>query len=165
MYDAILIPTDGSEGALDALDHAIAIGRDHDATVHALFVVNRRIYVAAADDEQAAVRERLRADGESAVDTIVERVEAAGLAAEGVVRDGVPHREILSYAEEAEIDLVAMGTHGHTGRDRLVSLGSVAERIVENSAAPVLTVRISEAAAGAESGDPVAAGDAAGEGD
>ncbi|MFB6137353.1 MAG: universal stress protein [Halobacteriaceae archaeon] len=158
MYDDILVPTDGSEGALDAVRHAVAIGRDHDATVHALFVVNRRLYVAADDGEQDAVRERLREDGEAALDDVVAAVEDAGLAATRVLRDGVPHREILSYADEADVDMVVMGTHGRTGRDRLVSLGSVAERVVESATVPVVTVRIPDDGGTGEEASTAASG-------
>jgi nucleotide-binding universal stress UspA family protein len=37
-----------------------------------------------------------------------------------------------------------MGTHGRTGRDRVASLGSVTDRVVQNAQLPVLVVNISE---------------------
>jgi nucleotide-binding universal stress UspA family protein len=42
------------------------------------------------------------------------------------------------------VDVIAMGTHGRTGRDRLANLGSVTERVVENAAIPALVVDIGD---------------------
>jgi nucleotide-binding universal stress UspA family protein len=55
------------------------------------------------------------------------------------VRIGNIPEEIVRYAEEKEIDLLIMGTHGRTGLDRAV-FGSVAERVVRSSKIPVLLV-------------------------
>lgn len=54
----------------------------------------------------------------------------------------MPHRVILDYADEHGADVVVMGTHGRTGRDKLTSLGSVTERVIENAKRPVLVVHI-----------------------
>jgi nucleotide-binding universal stress UspA family protein len=50
---------------------------------------------------------------------------------------------ILDYAEEHDIDLIVMGTHGRRGVERLL-LGSVAEEVVRLSTCPVLTIRASK---------------------
>jgi nucleotide-binding universal stress UspA family protein len=55
------------------------------------------------------------------------------------IRIGRIPEEIVRYAEEKEIDLLIMGTHGRTGLDRAV-FGSVAERVVRSSAVPVMLV-------------------------
>lgn len=52
---------------------------------------------------------------------------------------GVPEDAILNIAEEAGADLIAMGTHGRTGWDRL-RLGSVAEAVLRKARCAVLTV-------------------------
>jgi nucleotide-binding universal stress UspA family protein len=58
---------------------------------------------------------------------------------------GIPEDSILKVAKDAQVDLIAMGTHGRTGWDRL-RLGSVAETILRKAPCPVLTVRASIAA-------------------
>ncbi|MFB6184575.1 MAG: universal stress protein [Haloarculaceae archaeon] len=142
MYDDILVPTDGSKGTDRTIEHAVSIARNNDATLHALYVVDRRMYLAASKDTEDDVMRSLEEEGEVALDDVVTRAEEAGLAVERVMREGVPHRTIIDYVEEAGIDLVVMGTHGKTGRDRVGTLGSVTERIVGNVAAPVLVVDI-----------------------
>jgi nucleotide-binding universal stress UspA family protein len=58
---------------------------------------------------------------------------------------GVPADEIVRAAEQAQTDLLVLGTHGRTGVARLV-LGSVAARVVATAACPVLTVRAADTA-------------------
>ncbi|MDS0298270.1 universal stress protein [Halogeometricum sp. S1BR25-6] len=142
MYDSILVPTDGSEGTEKALDHALEVASLSGATVHALSVVDRRLYLAASDDQKDELQESLHDDAEAAVDDVAETVREAGAECVTAVRDGVPYKCILDYAEEADVDLVVMGTHGRTGRDKLASLGSVTERVVENTDRPILVVSI-----------------------
>jgi nucleotide-binding universal stress UspA family protein len=73
---------------------------------------------------------------------VIQQAEAAGVnTIEGVVAQGAPHQAILDYVDEHDIDLVVMGTHGRTGLDRYL-LGSVTEKVVRLSDAPVLTVRM-----------------------
>ncbi|MCK5433152.1 MAG: universal stress protein [Gammaproteobacteria bacterium] len=53
---------------------------------------------------------------------------------------GFPHVEIIKYANEANADMIVMGTHGRTGLSHVL-LGSVTERVIRTSDIPVLTVR------------------------
>jgi universal stress protein A len=66
-----------------------------------------------------------------------ERLGAAKVAADSA--SGDPRIAIVDYAQRNGFDLVVMGTHGRTGRDRLL-IGSVAETVVRSSRVPVLTV-------------------------
>jgi len=59
---------------------------------------------------------------------------------QGKVVTGYPAEEILAIAEAEGCDMVVMGTHGRKGIDRIL-FGSVAEKVVKSSKAPVLTVR------------------------
>lgn len=142
MYDNVLVATDGSSGTTETLEHAVSIARDNDAMVHGLYVVDRRLFLAAEKDTQDDVRQSLVEEGEVALDDIAVRGEEAGLTVETEMKDGIPHKTITEYAEETNIDLVVMGTHGRTGRDRVANLGSVTERVVEESPVPVLVVHI-----------------------
>jgi nucleotide-binding universal stress UspA family protein len=57
-----------------------------------------------------------------------------------VVREGPAAEDILRVAEEKNVDLIVMATHGRSGVRRLV-LGSVTEKVIRATARPVLTVR------------------------
>jgi nucleotide-binding universal stress UspA family protein len=56
------------------------------------------------------------------------------------VEEGAPAGVIQRVAEERQVDLVAMGTHGRGGWKGVV-LGSIAKRVVQHAPCPVLTVR------------------------
>lgn len=142
MYDDILVPTDGSDGVDRTLDHALDLAKNHDATVHALYVVDRRLYFAADDEDRESVRDRLEADGAEAVERIRERAESVGVDCVTDVHEGYPDRDIVDYATEQNVDVIVMGTHGRTGRDRLAHLGSVTERVVENAGCPVFVIHV-----------------------
>ncbi|MBV0900520.1 universal stress protein [Haloarcula salina] len=142
MYDSVLVATDGSSGTKETLAHATAIARDNDATLHGLYVVDKRLYLAADKDDQDDVRQSLEEEGDIALDDIAVGGEESGLDVVTRMEEGIPHKTIIDYVEEAGVDLVVMGTHGRTGRDRVANLGSVTERVVQNAPVPVLVVHI-----------------------
>ena len=145
MYDSVLVPTDGSEGTDRTLDHAISVATDNEARLYVLSVIDKRIYLAADKEDQDDVLATLTEDAEAAVEEAGQRAREAGLDVVTEVRDGIPYREILRHIDDVGIDLVAIGTHGRTGRDRLANMGSVTERVVKNAPVPVLVVNIGEA--------------------
>jgi nucleotide-binding universal stress UspA family protein len=136
MYQDVLIPTDGSDGTRRSITHGVTIAERFDATVHALSVVPEGPLGTLETDAAIPAAERA-----------VERVEAEA-AREGVdavtaVEQGVPHEEILDYADGNGIDLIVMGTQGRTGLDRVL-VGSVTERLVRMADVPVVTVRLTD---------------------
>ena len=141
MYDDILVPTDGSAVIETTLEHGLRIASDHDATVHALYVVDNRIVRAAADGPQEEIKATLEREGTDAVEAVADRAADAGLDATTVCRRGIPDREIRAYADEADIDLIVIGTHGKSAREKLRTMGSVTERVVDDARVPVLVVR------------------------
>jgi nucleotide-binding universal stress UspA family protein len=142
MYDSVLVATDGSSGTTETLAHAASIARDNDATLHGLYVVDKRLYLAADKSNQDEVRQSLEEEGEVALDDIVVGGEESGVEVVTTMEEGIPHKTITDYAEEEDIDLIVMGTHGRTGRDRVANLGSVTERVVQSAPVPVLVVHI-----------------------
>ncbi|MGB9933097.1 universal stress protein [Haloarcula amylolytica] len=142
MYDSVLVATDGSSGTTETLAHAASIARDNDATLHGLYVVDKRLYLAADKSNQDEVRQSLEEEGEVALDDIAVGGEESGVEVVTTMEEGIPHKTITDYAEQEDIDLIVMGTHGRTGRDRVANLGSVTERVVQSAPVPVLVVHI-----------------------
>lgn len=141
MYDRILVPTDGSDPALAATDHALTIGERFDATVHALYVVDiDGIAHEAPGLGLDALRDALRSEGEAATATVAERAEERGIAVRQSVVEGVAEDAVVDYADDEGIDLIVMGTHGRRGLDRYL-VGSVTERVVRRTDVPTLVVR------------------------
>ena len=139
MYDRILYPTDGSEGAQAALEHAIDHALQYDASLHVLYVVEETL--PAMEAGAPDVLEALEGHGKEVIEEARERAVDAGVGSvQASVAAGSPYRRILKYVEESGIDLIVMGTHGRRGIDRYL-LGSVAEKVVRTADCPVLTVR------------------------
>ena len=139
MYDEILVPTDGSDAAEAALEQAIELASAYGARIHGLYVVDVTSYstLEAGGD---IVLETLEQEGSDAVERVFDAAERAGVDVTTSVVSGTPHRDILEYADDHDVDLIVMGTHGRTGLDRYL-LGSVTEKVVRGAGVPVLTVR------------------------
>lgn len=146
VYDHILFPTDGSDGAEAALDHAVDLAVTYDATLHVLYVVDTDTRGMATVGNEVA--EQLETEGQSVVEATTDRVDDRGIAVVGQVIRGDPHEAILEYADANGIDLVVMATHGRRGLERYL-LGSVTEKVVRSADVPVLTVRMEEDEGGA----------------
>ena len=144
LYDRILVPTDGSSEGELAVCHALDLAAVHGASVRAIYVVDTARYAGMPmETTWEGVGDLLYDDAEAALSTVRELAAAREVDVETAVVEGSPSREIITDAEDADCDLVVMGTHGRGGIDRLL-LGSVAEKVVRGSSVPVLTVRIGD---------------------
>lgn len=169
MYSQILYPTDGSENAEAAFDHLESIALNHDATVHVLFIVDpghvgsgmiaelspdnisgmtgesstgKQSGMRGSPEIPEETRRSLFEYGETVVDDVADDLGEVGTRTEVQVGADV-YQKILDYADDHHVDLITMGTHGRRGVDHYL-LGSVAEKVVRLSDAPVLTIRHSE---------------------
>jgi nucleotide-binding universal stress UspA family protein len=141
MYDRILVPTDGSDPAMAATEHALAVAERFGATVHALYVVDTDgIAHEAPELGLDVLRDALHEEGETATGTVETRAEAQGVDVTAAVVEGIAEDAIVDYADEHGIDLIVMGTHGRHGVDRYL-VGSVTERVVRRTDVPTLVVR------------------------
>lgn len=138
MYDTLLVPTDGSEVAMDAAKHAYSLGERYDAVVHVLAVVEQSesASIVGQGDEKL---ETLQENGNEATQRIVEEALSRDIEAIGAVEVGNPDRTILEYANSHDVDLIVMSTHGRSGVDRFL-MGSVTERVLRGGEIPVLAV-------------------------
>lgn len=142
MYERILVATDGSPGTEAVLDHAKAIAEPYDATVTALYVVDIRVIQSASDRDSDEVRAELETDGEAALESAVDRLETDSVTVETTLRDGNPERKILSVADEIDADLLVLGSHGKSPKEKVAGLGSVSESVVTNAERPVMVTRL-----------------------
>jgi nucleotide-binding universal stress UspA family protein len=140
----ILHPTDFSDCATNAEQHAVKLARAFGAEVMLVHVVveappYRENLFGAADPR--AFYDAQRAWATRTLTARAERIrEATGLATRPIICTGAPAREIAAVAEREGIDLIVLGTHGRGHLDRLL-VGSVADRLVRTAPCPVMTVR------------------------
>ncbi|ELY53191.1 universal stress protein [Natronolimnohabitans innermongolicus] len=156
MFDTVVVATDGSESVKRAVDVALDLADRFDAEVHALSVVDASEVDASPQQLRDELRTALETTADAALATVEERADGADVIT--AVREGRPAVELCEYAREVDADLIATGTRGRHGENRLL-LGSVAERVVRTSPVPVLTVRqLEPAAATDDDGAPANAG-------
>ena len=144
MYDSVLLPTDASVGADRATEHAVDAAERYGARLDVLYVVDEETYSSYSGDEYVhefeGLESALEQAGEDALAAVLEQAEAAGVEAETAIRHGVPHQEILAYADEHDVGLVVVGSKNRPGEYRRL-LGSVAERVARMSERPVTVVK------------------------
>lgn len=139
MYENILLPYDGSEGAAEVLHHASELAHWADATIQVLYVADTtRDSVTVIEGHTVDV---LAQQGEDIVDEAAKTLDTLGVSYDTDVVQGNPAPTIVEYAERYDQDLVVMPTHGREGISRYL-VGSVSEKVIRLSSVPVLTVRM-----------------------
>lgn len=142
--DSVLVPTDGSDGALAGAKRGVDLAATAGATVHVLSAVDTSeiegvasVLESDVDEQQAA----LEADAESAVESVatMARDRYPELEVTTTTEFGAPFQVIDRYVDANGIDAVAMGTKGQTGVRRVV-LGSVTENVLRSVSVPILVV-------------------------
>lgn len=142
MYDQILVPTDGSDGMDAVYEHAAELAGQYGATVHAVYVVDRRAFLTLDDDMKTDVEDELREQGEAAVAAAADWFAEAGVAVETECRSGDPVEEITAAIAETGADLVVMGTQ--RGDYQQSMLGSVSKKVTADTTVPVLTITLTD---------------------
>ncbi|WP_049936433.1 universal stress protein [Haloplanus natans] len=138
MFDKLLFPTDGSDGAAAVFDHVLALANAHDATVHVVNVADTTRE--SVTTIRGRVVDALERAGAETVQRAATRASERGVPTVTEVLQGEPYRTIVDYADTYDIDLVVMPTHGRRGLERFL-LGSTTERVVRRAETPVLTIR------------------------
>ncbi|HEU4728803.1 MAG TPA: universal stress protein [Kofleriaceae bacterium] len=140
----ILVPTDLSEGAEQALDYACELARTLGARIHLLNVIT--VPSLGVPELGLALTstmiDQMVVDSQQAIDRLA-RTRCTAELGHVMVRTGDARDVINQTAKELGIDLIVMGTHGRRGITRAL-LGSVAETVVRSAPCAVLTVRLHE---------------------
>lgn len=148
MFHSIVVGTDGSDTATQAVDEAISVAA----------ALNARLDIVSAFEPVSSSRLREEAkqapadiewmvnereDVEATLGRAKERAHAGGVAnVRTYARQGDPADAILDVAEEFGSDLIVVGNKGMTGAKRFL-LGSVPNKISHHAPCSVLIVRTS----------------------
>lgn len=136
----VLIPLDDSVFSLNVLPHVTRLLEPDKTDLYLLHVepnpesitVDEHVVVYA---DQAAAS--VRANTMDTMRPFVHSLEELGFHVTPTVSFGDPATEIERYAEEKEVDLIAMATHGRRGIARLI-FGSVAQEVMNKVEVPIL---------------------------
>ena len=145
MYKHILIATDGSDLARQALEQGLAIAKSFNAKVTAVTVTEPWGAVVPAEMAIAfpagVYEERASASAARILSVVADAAKSAGVVCETHhVKDQFPAEGIIETAKERGCDLIVMASHGRRGLTRLL-LGSQANKVVTQSTVPVLICR------------------------
>ncbi len=152
MYDAILVPTDGSDQSAQAADHALEIADRFDSTVHVLYVVDDRgsermseavSELSRGSPQRQEMEQQREQAGEEVTEDIAQRAREANLDVVSEIAHGEPGDVITEYAEDNDIDLIVMGARGRSAVGKFL-MGSVAGKVARHASTPVMLVRPEE---------------------
>lgn len=139
MYDSILVGTDGSAAASRAITHALEQAERFEAELHGIYVVDIQRFPEPALSSAELATHECEEHGQELLDEIAKRAEDLDLQYTPECCHGLPHEEIISYADEIDADLIVLGFQGQSHR-RGETIGSVTDRVVRTGGRPVLVV-------------------------
>jgi len=143
-FRKILFPVDLSAISTRVADHAVTVARKFSSELHVIYVVRAFEAFGEIDYIPSTHYEASVADLNEAAGARLRQFVEKNLSDYSAVKWGVVNghtaREILKYIDENDISLVVMGTHGRRGFDKIL-FGSVAQRVVQSSPVPVMTIR------------------------
>lgn len=145
MFKRILVPMDGSHGAMKALDMAIRLQNGTDAELLLLTVFRHHSLLEASTSmvrpgDPGSIDEALRDHAKEVADTAKKHaIEQGAKTPRAFVRNGPPARTIVKFAKEREADLIVLGSRGLGDREGYL-LGSVSHKVTSLSSCPVMVV-------------------------
>lgn len=155
LFESILVPLDGSEHSLRALDVAVQTAKVFKAKltlIHVYSATVRPIILpepttltpsgvpAITAEEVSKVIEAARGAGERILADGRQRAEACRLKVKTVLKEGQTTQEIIRTAKEEKFDLIVIGARG-ISKIREILLGSVSDGVTRNAPCPVLVVK------------------------
>jgi nucleotide-binding universal stress UspA family protein len=142
----VVVPTDGSAASRAAAPFAIDLAASTGARVDLLHAIPPQLEDAARVDRPAAQTRQIREEVvEAALTPLVEDCRQAGVDHERVVRRARAREAIAGYADERDVDVIVMATHGRSSVERFL-LGSVTDKVIRSTDTPVVTIRPGDAA-------------------
>jgi nucleotide-binding universal stress UspA family protein len=156
MFENVLVPLDGSkvgEAALPVIEHLITKlppKTKVEVTLLGVITLLRHwVVVGEASAPISYTEEELKLIKQRVMDYLVrtgEALKGKGVIVKSMVSTGNAAEEILKAADEINADLIAMSTHGRSGLRRM-AFGSITDKVLRGSKAPVLMVRAPEGTA------------------
>lgn len=138
----ILLPVDGSEGALEAVRHALRLARDGLRTSFVLANVQEpaSLYEVVVAHDAQVIEQVSEAAAAHALAPAQALLRAAGVEFECEIGHGDPGHVLVEIAERCGCDLVVLGARGRDQADG-DALGPVAAAVLEHANAPVTVVK------------------------
>lgn len=139
----ILVPLDGSDYSLKALDYAASIGQKYGSKLMLVHVVISPLYAYTEGFVMTEHEKKLEDEGKNILENGLKYTKSKAIEAESFLAKGHPSEEIARIANEEKYDLVVMGSRGLSGIKAFL-LGSVSERVSRFAKCPIMIVKLSD---------------------
>jgi len=145
MFGSIVVGTDGSTTAQEAVRQAIELAKTVNARIH-LVSAYEPVSESRLRDERQQVPEdaqwmvNAREDVDAALKEAAQPLQDEGMTVDTFAREGDPADAILDVAEEQNADLIVVGNKGMTGAKRFL-LGSVPNKVSHHAPCSVMIIR------------------------
>ncbi len=137
----ILIATDGADYTREAVKKGLSLAKILGASVTGIYVVDIRSFAATYMEEMDyAYVSTISDHGDRVLEDFRQQALSMGIEVRTIKREGIPAEEIVSVAEEDDMDMIVLGSFGQSALEKLL-LGSVAEKVIRHAPCPVLLVR------------------------
>lgn len=138
-YKSILVPFDGSEFSKKALNRACQLSKIDSAEVTVMYVIPR--YEEMVDFFKTdSIKNSLHEEAAKIISKAVALANLHGINPRTEIVEGQAAEKTVETAGKLNVDLIAIGSHGYRGINKAI-MGSTTERVITNSACPVLVVR------------------------
>lgn len=140
----ILIPVDGSEYSMKAIEAAKAVAKAFDSKVSILSVVTPELKISSGRGSNVyapVLLEELHKESLKVLEEAKKRFADMPNQVETFSEDGYVADVIVKFAEEHNIDLVVMGSHGLGALKNRIMTGSVTTRVLHHIDVPVLVIK------------------------
>ena len=142
MFKKFLVPTDGSEHSIRAIEQAVQLAQQVRGSLVALAVFEPYPFPPISESPfaggSAAFEQRALELAQEHVAQVVAAAEKAQVPCETLVVNGLyPHEEIVAAGRTQGCDAILMATHGRKGLDKLFA-GSVTQKVIAQSPLPVM---------------------------
>jgi nucleotide-binding universal stress UspA family protein len=150
LFEKILVPLDGSERSMHALEKAVQIAKKFNGKITLIHVysvaypVSVSPFVPAPEVSTSTLvlkfAEAARKAGAGILADGEKKVKAEGIQVQTLLKEGHTVEEILKTAREGEFDLIVMGARG-LSKIKEIFLGSVSHGVTRHAPCPVLVVK------------------------
>jgi nucleotide-binding universal stress UspA family protein len=145
VFGSIVVGTDGSDTAREAVQQAVDLARRVGARIEIVSAYEPVPDARLRDEARQAPRDlqwslSRRDEVDATLAEAADKARAAGVEARTYARQGDPADAILDVAEERGADLIVVGNRGMTGARRFL-LGSVPNRVSHHAPCSVLIIR------------------------
>jgi nucleotide-binding universal stress UspA family protein len=138
-YGSLLVPFDGSEFSKRALVRACQLSKSDGSSITVLYVIPQYEEMVEFFKTES-IRKSLSREAEKIIGAAAAIAASEGATVQKEIAEGHSADRIIETAIKNNRDLIIMGSHGHSGIDKVI-IGSTAERVVANASCPILLVK------------------------